>query len=129
MLASMAVLHVVDFVMQYRNATTQAGMDAIDAFKKCICPSHPGFNAVNNFALASKHGTIKKLPGFDTDKHRVLSYSPMFPFGLLGAMPSDLLVEFPDGSCVRLLVALDATMALYRAEFPEAFGPSELAEP
>lgn len=128
MLASMAVLHVVDFVMQNREATSQAGNDAIDAFKKRLAGTHIGFDTVNRFALASKHGALKRDPGFDTDKHMVAypAFAGVMRAGqsFLGDTVGGITVNIGDGAHVNLLKALEATMALYRAEFPEAFPPS-----
>ena len=121
MLASMAVLHVVDFVMQNREATPEAGDKAVGAFKRRIEGSHVVFDTVNRFALASKHGALVRHPDFDTDRHRLQTIGgPLFAFGFLGAQ-SELVVSLDDGTTINLLQALDGTMTLYRSEFPEAF--------
>lgn len=136
MLASMAVLHVVDFVMQNCEATPEAGDKAVAAFKKRIEGTHPGFDTVNKFALASKHGALRRDPGFDTDRHRITSpaFFGRFQFGrsFLGDTTGGLVVTLGEGRNVNLLRALDATMDLYRAEFPEAFatvGDGSMGEP
>ena len=119
MLASMAVLHVVDFVMQNRVATREAGDDAVRLFKRRLEGSHAGFYTVNKFALASKHGALVRHPGFDTDQHQIRQNAALFVMGFPVILPE--LVVLDGGTQVDLLQAIDETMALYRNEFPEAF--------
>lgn len=125
MLASMAVLHVVDFVMQNREATPEAGEKAVGTFKRRIEEQHICFDTVNRFALASKHGALRRDPGFDTDRHRVMipAFWGRSAWGrsIWGDKLGGVAVRLGGGRAANLLQALDDTMALYRAEFPEAF--------
>ena len=133
MLASMAVLHVVDFVMQNREATPKAGDDAVAAFKKRMAGVQWGFDTVNLFALASKHGALRNPQGFDIGKHMVAA--PAFADvmvidgSFLGDEIGGITVEVEPTVYVNLLEALDATMALYRAEFSEALEASQSTTP
>jgi hypothetical protein len=72
LLACMASLHVIDYVMQNRTSDPLVGDDLVRDFKQNKARTNLSFRAVEAFALASKHRRLAKGPnkGFHSGKHK-----------------------------------------------------------
>jgi hypothetical protein len=122
MLACTVTLHVIDYVAQNKASDANVGDSEVRALK-AKAKAHFAFEVVEGFALASKHCSLSRRPGFDSGKHMVAypSFAGVAVLGatFLGDIIGGITVHWTERGYVNLTVALKATLEYLESEFPE----------
>src|SRR5437879_3280719 len=118
LLAAMATLHTVDYVMQNRESDPEKANDAIARYIKG--KGDFAFQSVRDFALASKHCRLR-----DGRLHsgRVMTAYPSFVGvmragqSFLGDTVGGLTIQWRDHEFVNLTTALGRVLQIFEADF------------
>lgn len=132
MLACMAVLHIVDHVVQSRSdvidkASARRADEEVERIAKDLTERHMSFAVVRAYALASKHARIglhrKFQPGFDSA--RAVDRPPAFAgrmvagISFAGDTVGGITVRWSEHGHVNLTRALQTLLPVLEDEFPE----------
>jgi len=125
LLACMATLHLVDYVMHNRDADTTTAEGAVFAFCKEASERNFPFCVVRGFALASKHCRLSQqsLEGFHSGDHMIAypAFAGVMRAGasFAGDTVGGITIHWKAQQFVNLTNALKETLQFYEAEFPE----------
>jgi hypothetical protein len=118
----MAILHVVDYVMQNRESDPIKADEAVSQYNKTTSEKHFAFLVVKDFALASKHCRLRDNR-LHSGKH-IRAY-PSFT-GVMRAGQSFLndkiggiTIHWKDQQWINLTSALQNVLQLFETDFPE----------
>jgi hypothetical protein len=132
LLSCMASLHVVDYVMQNREADIETANDMVSAYCRTAAERSFPFCVVRAFALASKHCRLSKesLKGFHSGNYMIAypSFAGVARCGatFMGDTVGGVTIHWKGTQFVNLSNALKLTLEFYEKEFPElmhAAGP------
>ncbi len=121
LLASMAVLHTVDYVMQNREPDPEKANEAVILYTRSSDREF-AFEVVRDFALASKHCRLR-----DGSLHsgRTMMAYPSFTGvmragqSFLGDKIGGLTIQWREREYVNLTTALERVLQILEADFPE----------
>jgi hypothetical protein len=122
LLASMAVLHVVDYVMQNREPDPKKAEDAVHQYTYTTSENNFAFLVVKEFALASKHCRLRNNR-LHSGEHVTAypSFTGVMRAGqlFLGDKIGGITIHWKDQQWVNLTNALQNVLELFEADFPE----------
>ena len=125
LLACMATLHVVDYVMHNRDTNARTADRKVSAFCEDASGRNFPFCVIRGFALASKHCRLSQqsLEGFHSGGHMVAypSFAGVMRCGasFMGDTVGGITVHWKAKQFVNLANALKETLQFYEVEFSE----------
>jgi hypothetical protein len=129
--ASMALLHVVDYVMQNRESDPKEADEAVRRYVERTSQNRFAFRVVKEFALASKHCRLR-ADGFHSGEYMraYASFAGVMRCGqsFLGDAIGGITVRWREQQYVNLTTVLSKTLEIYESDFPELnFRPGQPA--
>jgi hypothetical protein len=122
LLASMAVLHVVDYVMQNREAEPKKAVRAMRQYIDTTSENNFSFLVVRDFALASKHCRLSDNR-LHSGKHITAypSFTGVMRAGqsFLGDKIGGITIHWKEHEYVNLTIALQNVLKLFETDFHE----------
>lgn len=124
MLACMAVLHTVDYLIQNSEPDAKTANKQIKVFTDEAAQRSPAFRVVRDFALAAKHCRLTSHhPGYQSDQFMIAapSFAGEFMAGLtfVGDITGGVTVQIGEHEYANLYETLHSVIAFLEAEFSE----------